>query len=135
MTLEEDEDPPFLTVEERREHYHCGVYFVSAKDISSWNTVRHREDALTLDSWESVSLGETVAFWEGDPHFLEVDVLACVTESELTEAPLRMDLWYETCQSTEAVIPGGGVMTGYRLPKKSPARHAMTTSEADDPEE
>ena len=133
LTLEEDEDPPFVTVEKRREHYFCGPYYVKAKDIPSWNGSRHQQDPLAMDSLESVTLGDTIAFWEGDGLWLEVDVLACMTECLLTEAPLKMDLWTETCQSTGAQVPGGGVLNGYRMPKESPARHAITTSEVEDP--
>merc|ERR1712237_122225 len=78
LTLEEDEDPPFVTVEERREHYFCGPYYVKAKDIPSWNGSRHQQDPLAMDSLEPVTLGDTIAFWEGDGLWLEVDVLACV---------------------------------------------------------
>merc|ERR1712105_298270 len=133
LTLEEDEDPPFVTVEEKREQYFCGPYFIKATDIPSWNGSRHQQDPLAMDSLESVTLGDTIAFWEGDGLWLEVDVLACIEESLLILAPLKMDLWNEDCESSEAQVPGGGVLYGYRMPKESPARHAITTSEVEDP--
>ena len=133
LTLEEDEDPPFMTVEERREHYWCGNYYVGAKDLPTWNVIRHTKDPLVLDSWDSITMETKISFWEGDGRCLEVDVLACISEELLVQAPLSMNIGSETCQSTQAQVPGGGVLNGFRLSKISPAKQAITTEDVEDP--
>ena len=39
LALEEDEEPPLITVEQRRKDYWCGEYFVKATDLPTWEAV------------------------------------------------------------------------------------------------
>ena len=102
-----------MTVEEKREHYYCGKYYVEARDLPSWDLIRHIKDPTVLDSWDSITTGKKVSFWEGYGCCLEIDVLACIYTKLLTLCPLDIDrvpevpvraVWIYTCVTVNVLL-------------------------------